>query len=53
MHTPGVLTFLHMLASALVLLVLSTCSAVDRPQLSKSSMNGSIMQTVIYGMQVG
>ena len=53
MHTPAVLTFLHLLAAVLLQLVLVANGVLQPPQLSAAAVKGAVMPAVTSGLQVG
>ncbi|WIA39823.1 hypothetical protein OEZ86_005876 [Tetradesmus obliquus] len=52
MHTPGVLAFLHLLAAAVVQLVLAAWQVTEPPQMSSKAVKGSLVQATFSGVQV-
>jgi hypothetical protein len=53
MQTPGVLAFLHLLAAAVLQLVLASWQLVDQPKISAKAVKGSLVQSTLNGVQVG
>lgn len=53
MHTPGVLAFLHLLAAAVVQLVLAAWQVTEPPHMSSKAVKGSLVQATSSGVQVG
>lgn len=52
MHTPAVLTFLHLLAAALLHLVLVWWGVLPAPQLSAAAAKGASLPAAIAALQV-
>lgn len=52
MHTPAVLTFLHLLAAAALQLVLVANNLLPAPQLSAAAAKGALVPSVVSALQV-
>jgi hypothetical protein len=52
MHTPGVLTFLHLLTAAILQLVLAAWQVVETPQISAKAAKGGSLLALLNGLQV-
>jgi hypothetical protein len=52
MRTPGVLAFLHLLAAAILQLVLAAWQILESPQISTKATKGASVQALLNGVQV-
>lgn len=53
MHTPAVLTFLHLLSAAALQLLLASYGLLEQPKIASSAAKGAAVHACINGLQVG